>query len=181
MIYGKTKSCGCLRRETVKNLNKNKKTHGERYTRLYRIWIGMKSRCFNKNNHAYSHYGQREIVVCDEWKNDYLCFKNWAMDNGYTDGLTIDRIDVNGNYEPSNCRWITYLEQENNRTNNNLITYKNKTKTISEWARETGINKNTIWARLFRYGWSVEKALSTDYKFFKSEEEARDYIKGLDK
>lgn len=104
---GGTRSCGCLRRE---NGFKRMFKHGEARTRLYRIWKSMKSRCCNLKAHNYKRYGKRGIQVCIEWKEDFLSFRNWALNNGYTNNLTIDRIDNDGNYEPSNCQWITQSE-----------------------------------------------------------------------
>ena len=112
MKYGTKYSCGCLRNEHSSNLNKK---HGMRHTRLYRIWLNMKNRCYNKNGARKEDYLERGIVVCDEWKNDFISFYNWAMVNGYRDDLTIDRINNDGNYEPSNCRWATKAEQNQNR------------------------------------------------------------------
>lgn len=158
---GSVKSCGCLLKEIAgqKFIKLNTK-HGKHKTRLYKIWAAIKGRCFNKNNLAYKNYGGRGITICDEWINNYPAFEIWANENGYNDTLTIDRIDVNGNYEPSNCRWATRQEQQNNRRACRYITYNGKTKTIAEWARILNIPANRIWHRLDR-GWSIKQALST--------------------
>lgn len=116
---GETQSCGCLNREIS---SKKNKTHGLSKTKLYSVWTDMKDRCFNPRNHAYMYYGQRGISVCPEWKNDFMAFFTWAINAGYADGLSIDRIDVDGNYEPNNCRWATWVIQNNNKRDN--IKYK---------------------------------------------------------
>ncbi len=108
---GKVKSCGCYR--YVELLKRNTK-HNQHNTRLYRIWRGLFKRCYNINSTDYHNYGARGIVICDEWR-DFNNFYKWSFDNGYTDFLTIDRIDYNGNYEPSNCRWATIKEQQENK------------------------------------------------------------------
>lgn len=148
---GRTKSCGCLRKEIA---------HGKADTRLHRIWTGMKTRCYNAESDAYDRYGGRGIEVCEDWKNSFVSFYEWAMANGYADNLTIDRIDNDGNYSPENCRWSTKQEQNNNRRCNRMITYNGKTQNVAQWARELGLNRVTLQARLTRYGWSVEKAFS---------------------
>lgn len=112
LLSGRTRSCGCLHREL---LSERDTVHGERFTRLYRIWSGMKSRCYIPSSTSYPWYGARGIAVCAEWKNSFVSFKNWAMSHGYQDDLTIDRINVDGNYEPDNCRWVTAEEQQHNK------------------------------------------------------------------
>lgn len=118
----------------------NYRGHGMSRTRLYKIWTDMKTRCNNPNTPYYYNYGARGISVCKEW-SDFEPFMEWSLDNGYTDKLTIDRINVNGNYEPENCRWITNLEQQSNRQSNHFLTYDGKTQTISQWADELGIKE----------------------------------------
>lgn len=135
--------------------------HGDSSNRLYSIWTNMKTRCYNKNSPKYKVYGARGVTVCEIWKNSYTMFKEWAVTHGYSDYLTLDRIDVNGNYEPSNCRWLSIKQQENNRTNNRLITYKGETRTMSEWAEYLGISYNCLQMRLNAYGYSVEEAFES--------------------
>ena len=137
-----TRSCGCW----VKEMHT---THGLSQSRIYKVYSGMKKRCYDKNHKLYNRYGGRGITICDEWLNDFMAFYNWSMANGYQDDLTIDRIDNNKGYSPDNCRWVTMLEQAQNTSKNVNITYKGKTQTISAWSRETGIPQNTI-SRRFR-------------------------------
>lgn len=155
---GATKSCGCLHDESARKTKV--KTHGESNTRLYAEWISMKARCYNPRSERYDRYGGRGIMVCEEWKNSFQAFRDWALANGYREDLTIDRIDVNGNYEPSNCRWITNQEQQNNRSNNLFITFNGKTQTVTQWAKETGISEWTIRARIKKLGWNAERTLT---------------------
>ena len=143
----KIKSCGCLLTDV---LIKRNYTHGMTNTRLFHIWQGIKNRCYNKNFEHYKHYGERGITICKEWKNDFVKFYDWSMNNGYNDTLTIDRIDVNGDYEPSNCRWIKQAEQSRNRRDTVYITYNGETHTFYEWSKITGINQNTLCTRYYR-------------------------------
>ena len=130
-------------------------------SRLYRIYNHMKDRCYRPNDKRYRDYGGRGIVICEEWKNDYLEFKNWALANGYRDDLTIDRINNDGNYCPQNCRWVDRFVQGNNTRNNHLLTFNGETKTLSQWSRESGLKITTIYMRIYQYGWTIEEALTT--------------------
>ena len=127
---------------------------------LYSRWSGIKRRCLNKNSPAYKNYGGRGIKICDEWKNSFESFCSWAITNGYKKELSIDRIDVDGNYEPSNCRWATLKEQNNNKRTNINLTYNGESHSLIEWSYILGICKATLSSRLCR-GWSTEKTLST--------------------
>lgn len=165
-----TRSCGCKIKEKAKEKGKGA-THGKSHTRLYGIWGGMKTRCYNPHDTGYKYYGERGITVCNEWLNDFEAFYKWAMQNGYADNLTIDRIDVNGNYEPSNCCWATRREQRINQRQKE-VTYNNEKHTLLEWADITGIKYDTLLWR-YKHNWSADKILSKhDYSEdtkFKSE------------
>ena len=137
----------------------SKRKNGSR-TRLYVIWCHMIERCYNPHFQAFGNYGGRGIRVCDEWRNCFVAFREWAMTNGYDDKLTLDRIDNDGNYEPSNCKWSTVREQSNNRRTSRLITYRGETKTMMQWAETIGMPYDTFKRRLY-YGWSVDKAIET--------------------
>lgn len=139
--------------------NKNHLKHGMRHTRLYNIWRSMNQRCYNPNTLNFDRYGGRGIEVCEEWRYSFITFRDWAVANGYSDELTIDRKEVNGNYEPSNCRWATVKEQANNKRNSRVIEFNGVSHTLGEWSTITGIRVATIWARL-RNGWAVEDALT---------------------
>lgn len=129
--------------------------HGGTKTRLFRIWTYMKRRCNNNKDKDYNDYGARGIKVCTDW-SDFTNFKKWAEANGYSDSLTIDRIDNNKGYCPDNCRWVTTKEQSNNRRSNRLITYQGETKTVAQWAEKLGIDRHALLYRL--NNWSVEEA-----------------------
>lgn len=133
-------------------------------TRIYRIWTGIKSRCkYTNDKYHYKHYVSKGVIVCDEWKNDFLKFYEWAMANGYNDNLTIDRINNDGNYEPSNCQWITHKENNNKRGNNRIIEMRGESHTLTEWADLFNMSVDTLASRLTR-GWNIEKALTMPVK-----------------
>ena len=147
----------CSRSCWSKALRITREQRGPAHTRQYKIWIGMCHRCFNPKNTRYPYYGGRGIKVCEEWKNNFKSFYDWANANGYRDNLTIDRIDNNGNYEPSNCRWVTRAEQCNNRRTNVVINGK----TLKEWAKESIVPYKVLHSRIHKHGWSLERALTT--------------------
>ena len=130
-------SCGCKGKGYAKYLNY---THGKSKTRLYSIWTSMKTRCLNKNSQGYKNYGARKIKICDEWKNDYNSFENWALNNGYQENLTLDRINNDGDYEPSNCRWATCKTQSNNTRRTIKIIYENELLSMKEISEKIGMN-----------------------------------------
>lgn len=135
LYSGRSKSCGCLHKENAKKTAIELfTTHGDSKNRLYRIWTDMKRRCLNPNRKNYPNYGGRGIGICDEWL-DYLSFQQWALNNGYADSLSIDRIDNDGNYEPSNCRWVSHVVQANNRRSNVYVCFNDITRSIADWAR----------------------------------------------
>lgn len=150
-------SCGCYRRELFKETAVK---HGKSNTRIYSIFGNMKMRCYNENDVNFRNYGGRGIGITSEWLDNFANFYNWSMENGYRDNLTIERIDSNKGYEPSNCRWATMKEQANNRRSNHLVTFNGKTKNIQEWANLLGFEYATLWTRLKR-GWSIERTLTT--------------------
>lgn len=149
LTHGLIKSCGCYAADKTKDRSI---THGESRTRLYSIWRSMIKHCYQKTSYGYDNYGGRGIRVCDVWKNSYESFRDWAVLNGYNDNLTIDRIDNESGYCPENCRFVTMLQQENNRRNNRKITYKDVSLNASEWCRITGIPKTTFLRAVDRYG-----------------------------
>ena len=163
-------SKGVCRKCAMEKLSAERTKHGEspkqgkrNASKLYSIWVNMRNRCFNSNNKSFAYYGGRGISVCDEW-NEFLNFEKWAIRNGFEENLTLDRIDVNGNYEPKNCRWISQKEQMRNTRSNHLLAYNGYTKTMAEWAEVTGIPYSTLKQRINKYNYSVEKALTKPLK-----------------
>lgn len=156
----KIKSCGCSKKES-KNF-----THKMTGSRLYAIWQAMKSRCYYEKNVNFKNYGGRGITVCQEWQ-EFLPFYEWAMVSGYDENAkrgecTIDRIDVNGNYEPNNCRWINCKQQANNTRRNHFIEHNGKVQTVSQWANELGVKPDSIFNRLQK-GFTEEEALTLKF------------------
>lgn len=161
---GHTKACGCLGEYNRKYLYKHSIKHQMMNTRLYRIWQNMKRRCDTPSTDSYKNYGARGIKVCEEWldkEKGFLNFYNWAISNGYKENLTIDRINVNGNYEPSNCRWVSNKEQANNKRNNHFIEYNGEKHTIAEWSRIFKIKRETIQYRV-KHNYPLEKVFSSE-------------------
>lgn len=132
--------------------------HGKCHTKLCQVYYSIRKRCYNKKCKEYKYYGARGIVICTEWLNCFQAFYSWAMDNGYKEGLTIDRINVDGNYEPGNCRWVGRTTQNRNMRKNIYLTYNNRSQIMKDWARELNINYSTIKARHLK-GWSDEECL----------------------
>lgn len=167
LINGGTKSCGCYKSEcSSARIKAILTTHGGTGTRLHKIWECMKSRCSYSKGDAYKNYGGRGITVCDEWKNDFVKFYDWALVNGYKDDLTLDRINVNGNYEPSNCRWVTRKEQNRNTRKTIYLTFNNETKCLKDWSEFYGLPYHVLKYR-YHKGWSIEKALATPLQIHK--------------
>ncbi len=149
ILSGHTNSCGCLQKQ---KLRERLTTHNLTDTRLYRIWHNMKQRCYNYNHNSYNSYGGRGIKICDTWIDDFQAFYEWAMSNGYKDNLSIDRIDNNGDYEPSNCRWTDKVIQSRNKRTNTIVKYKGKDMCITDAANLSGISVKTLMARYHQYG-----------------------------
>lgn len=158
---GATTSCGCLSsRHGATKLKEINTKHGMSNSKLYHVYYGVLYRCTKENSKAFKHYGGRGISICDEWKNSFESFNQWAITNGYEEGLTIERIDNNGNYEPTNCKWIPQSEQVNNRRTNIYATINGETKTLKEWSRISGISYTTLRSRKMRYKWDDADLLS---------------------
>lgn len=160
LLNNHTTSCGCYR---LRQIKEKAKMRCLSTTKIYRVYRTMLNRCHNFNSQKYNNYGGRGIIVCKQWRDNFLNFYDWAIANGYQENLTIERINVNGNYEPSNCTWITMEEQAQNKRCNIKIAYKGKTYPVKKWSQITGIKVDTLKYR-YRQGWSSEKIIETPVK-----------------
>lgn len=157
LVGNQTRSCGCYQKEKVM-------THGLSRNRLYSIWCDIKKRCTNERSKVFGNYGGRNIKICEEWMNDFSKFHKWSITNGYKDNLSIDRKDNDGNYEPSNCRWVTSEVQNNNTRKNVRVEIEGVTRTLSQWSKLSGVNERTISHR-FKNGITGKALLKeTNYK-----------------
>ena len=171
LSFGTSRSCGCLlgkipskkiKKESEKilkppkdkskyqptsnkfKLPKNRTIKTQYNKRIMSIYNGMKQRCYNPNSKNYKYYGDKGVIICKEWLNDRKLFYEWAVNNGYSDELTIDRIENDGNYEPNNCRWATWEQQANNKSNTVYYRYEGKIKSSLDWCKETWLNFETL-------------------------------------
>lgn len=161
---GHTKSCGCELQKIKDNIGKINYKNGLSQTRIGRIYCNMINRCKNKKIPIYKYYGKIGIKVCDEWlpkNNGFVNFCNWAFANGYSEDLTLDRIDVNGNYEPSNCRWVDIYVQANNKRDTKRYCYKGEKLTLSQISRKYNVKYFCLVSRVKRLGWDIKKAVET--------------------
>lgn len=159
---GRSRSCGCLKRDLASIRNRRHgATSGGIWSHLYRVWAGMKGRCHTPSSKSFPYYGGRGIEVCPEWRASFERFRRWAIASEYQEPLEIDRIDTNGNYEPNNCRWVTRLQNANNKRSARLVDAFGETRTVSQWSRDPRctVHYNTLLQRL-NYGWSSERAIS---------------------
>ena len=148
---GKTSSCGCNRI--------SERSMGHSKDRLYRTWLGMHNRCYDPNHDRFKWYGGKGVSISDDW-HDFMTFRIWALSNGYTDELTIDRIDADGNYCPDNCKWVDMKVQANNRSNNRILRYRDKRYTATQLAEAHGLSPHTVFNRL-KLGWTVDQIVNT--------------------
>lgn len=165
---GATTSCGCYAKEVFHKRGKDSATHGCTNTRLYQTWASMKRRCDAPGSPLFENYGGRGVKVCDEWEHSFEAFRDWALANGFQEDAkrgdcTLDRIDVDGDYCPSNCRWVDNLTQQNNKRSSKYLEFNGERLTQAEWSRRMGLSQNIICKRL-KKGWSIEKTLTTPRK-----------------
>jgi hypothetical protein len=164
LIQGNPKSCGCISKE--KSLNGERRRYGVDLIPEYGVWLGMKGRCYNLNDTKYKNYGARGIIVCNRWLNSFHDFLE-DMGNRPSSKHSIERDNVNGNYEPNNCRWATDIEQANNRTNNRVLEIDGISKNLCQWADEVGIKRETLAYRI-NSGMSPKEAIKKPVKEFKN-------------
>lgn len=155
--YERIKSCGCIRREQVAKRNN---IHGLSKHPLRTTFSNMKGRCYNPGNDRYYRYGLRGISVCDEWKDNFKAFYDWAMQNGWKPGLTLEREKIDENYSPNNCSWIAANLQQKNTSRSRIVEYNGETRTISDWADHLGIFRQTLFARINIYKWPIKRAFT---------------------
>lgn len=159
LTSGRSKSCGCYHSDIMHDVGKVNTTHGMSNSRLYRIWRHIINRCNNPSDSSYSNYGQRGITVCDEWLS-FDSFMNWALNNGYEDGLSIDRIDTDESYTPDNCRWADDKTQANNRRSTKVYTIGQESHSIMEWSEIYNVPYKRTWKRLSK-GMDILSALKS--------------------
>lgn len=160
VINGTTKSCGCGKITRCREMTqKYRVKHSGRKERLYHIWRGMKDRCHNPQSRDYEHYGAKGVEVCAEWLNDYATFRKWALNNGYENHLTIDRINPYGNYEATNCRWLSLSLQNRNKRKTRKIELNGREIPLVEVCEQYGLKYVTVYARIYRRGIPPEQAL----------------------
>lgn len=159
--HGHTQSCGCINREITAKRNRDSAKHGGCGTRIYRIWYDMRRRCSYDKSINWHLYGGRGIGVCGEWEASFEAFRDWALANGYDDSLTLDRIDNDGDYCPDNCRWATKDEQNANKRTCVYVTIDGVTKTVTEWCKETGVNRMVAYKRI-KNGWEPQRAVTEE-------------------
>jgi len=164
-----TTSCGCYKRQRAAEVHTVHGMTRKKIHPIYQTWGDMLQRCENPSDEAYKNYGFRGIKVCDEW-HKFIPFCDWALANGWQKGLQLDRINNNGNYEPGNCHWATPQENNRNRRDNRMITFGDKTQCLAAWADEIGIEYYTLWVRINRCRWPIERALTEPVKRRKREE-----------
>ena len=155
LVSGGTKSCGCYKREVACFVSRKSNTvHGlTNKHKLYGVWKNIRQRCTNPNNPSYKNYGGRGISMSEEW-DEYPIFLEWAMENGYKEGLTIERIDNDGDYSPDNCTFVDNVKQQRNRRKTIMLTYRGETRALSEWCEQFGLKLKTCYGRMHYYGWS---------------------------
>ena len=159
---GKTRSCGCLHDEVCSEKASKFKHSVKDHKRLYSIYNGIKKRCYNENEPRYKDYGARGITMCEGWLNETTGFDNfveWSSSNNYNENMTIDRIDVNGNYEPANCRWVSLVEQSLNKRETKWVDYKGEHVQLIVLCERLGVTYDTVHDRIYKRGWSVEDAI----------------------